>query len=72
MTQHQNLLEAETKKITERSLEEKFGQLPTDQLEKELYEVVSRVVVYDRHTLEIYWQDSNEITKINNRADAAS
>lgn len=72
MTQHQNLLEAETKKITERSLEEKFGQLPTDQLEKELYEAVSRVVVYDRHTLEIYWQDSNEITKINNRADAAS
>ena len=72
MTQHQNLLETETKKFTERSLEEKFGQLPTDQLEKELYEAVNRVVVYDRHTLEIYWKDSNEITKINNRADAAS
>ena len=72
MTQHQNLLEAETKKITERSLEEKFGQLPTDQLEKELYEAVSRIVVDDRHTLEIHWRDSNEITKINNRADAAS
>ena len=30
--QHQNLLDAETKRVTERSLEEKFGQLPTDQL----------------------------------------
>lgn len=70
---YQNILDAETKKATERSLAEKFGHFPAGQLEKELYKAVSQVVVYDRHTLEIHWKDSHEITRINNdRADAVS